>query len=86
MNSLEIERNIAEYLRDRKPTARYASFDYCFNYFQFHREQERLDDLLRGEALQLACLHVCIWASILASWGMLRGSTKGSRINNVGDG
>lgn len=73
MNSLEIERNIAEYLGDRKPTARYASFDYCFNYFQFHREQGRLDDLLRGEALQLACLHLGFY---LASWGMLRGSTQ----------
>lgn len=66
MNSLDIERKIARYLGDRQPTARYASFDYCFNYFQFHREQGRLEDLLEGEALQLSCLHLGFY---LASWG-----------------
>ena len=57
----------------REPRARYTSFDYCFNYFQSHREQGKLLDLLRGDALQLSCLHLCFY---LASWGMLRGSSE----------
>ena len=71
--TLDIDRNIAIYLDDRNPIARYASFDYCFNYFQAHREEGRLDDLLHGDALQLSCLHLGFY---LASWGMLRGSTE----------
>jgi hypothetical protein len=70
---LDIEKNLATYLGDRKPTSRYASFDYCFNYFQFHREENRLEDLLQGEALQLSCLHLGFY---LASWGMFRGSAE----------
>jgi hypothetical protein len=73
MTDLDIERNLATYLGGRKPTSRYASFDYCFNYFQFHREEHRLEDLLEGEATQLSCLHLGFY---LASWGMLRGSTE----------
>ena len=60
------------YLGAREPTARYASFDYCFNYFQSHREQRKLPELLRGDVLQLSCLHLGFY---LASWGMLRGSS-----------
>ena len=70
---LDIEKNIGEYLGDLDPISRYASFDYSFNFFQFHREQGRLADLLHGEALQLSCLHLGFY---LASWGMLRGSTE----------
>jgi hypothetical protein len=73
MTDLDIEKNIREYLGDRSSTSRYTSFDYCFNYFQFHREEQRLGDLLRGEALQLSCLHLGFY---LASWGMLRGSSE----------
>jgi hypothetical protein len=73
MHDLDIEKNINEYLGDLSDTSRYSSFDYCFNYFQFHREEGRLGDLLHGEALQLSCLHLGFY---LASWGMLRGSTE----------
>lgn len=68
---MDIERNLKAYLGFRSPTARYASFDYCFNYFQLHREQRQLPELLKGDALQLSCLHLGFY---LASWGMLRGS------------
>ena len=68
---MNIEGNLNAYLGAREPTARYASFDYCFNYFQLHREQATLPELLRGDALQLSCLHLGFY---LASWGMLRGS------------
>ena len=59
-----------EYLGKRIPAGRYSSFDDCFHYFQFHREEERLDDLLRGEALQLSCLRLGFY---LASWGCCEG-------------
>jgi hypothetical protein len=54
MADVDIEENLAAYLGDGKPTGRYASFDYCFNYFQSHLEEGRLDDLLEGDALQLS--------------------------------
>jgi hypothetical protein len=73
MIDVDIEKNLAEYLGDRKPKARYASFDYCFNYFQSHREEGRLGDLLSGDALQLSCLHLGFY---LASWGMMRGKAE----------
>ena len=30
--------NLRRYLEGRNPNERYASFDYCFNYFQSFRE------------------------------------------------
>jgi hypothetical protein len=74
--TFDIEKNVGTYLGELNPLARYASFDYCFNYFQFHREEDRLKDLLHGEALQLSCLHLGFY---LASWGMLRASAKLSK-------
>jgi len=73
MTDLDIQRNLQKYVGDRRPTSRYASFDYCFNHFQLHRAEDRLDELLEGETLQLSCLHLGFY---LASWGMLRGSTE----------
>ena len=73
MTAANIEANLEQYLGDRTPTARYASFDYCFNYFQSHRETGRLEALVDGRGLQLSCLHLGFY---LASWGMLRGSAQ----------
>lgn len=73
VTDVDIEKNLAEYLGDRQPTSRYASFDYCFNYFQEHLEQGRLGDLLRGDALQVSCLQLGFF---LASWGMFRGPAE----------
>jgi hypothetical protein len=69
---VDIEANLRTYLEDRRPTDRYASFDYCFNYFQGRREDGRIGNLAKGLELQLACLHLGFY---LASWGMYRGST-----------
>lgn len=52
-----------------KPEHRYASFDYCFNYFQSHRGDPRS---LVGDNLQTSCLQLGFY---LASWGMVRGSS-----------
>jgi hypothetical protein len=73
MTDLDIEGNLHEYLGDRTPTARYASFDYCFNHFQNHRERGRLGALVEGDETQLSCLQLGFY---LASWGMLRGSSE----------
>ena len=53
----------------RKPWARYASFDYCFNYFQEFKNKK---ELTSKENMQNSCLHLAFY---LASWGMLRGSS-----------
>ncbi len=49
------------------PRCRFASFDLCYGYFQTHRGK------LTGVNMERSCLH--LW-SYLASWGMLRGSSK----------
>ena len=69
---MDIEANLNTYLGARKPTGRYASFDYCFNYFQRYRENDRLAALAEGPSMQISCLNLGFY---LASWGMLRGSS-----------
>ena len=58
--------------KGRHPDERYASFDYCFNYFQFFRDKDRIGDIRRPENIQQSCLQLGFY---LASWGMLRGSS-----------
>lgn len=69
---MDIERNLRTYLDDRRPTARYTSFDYCFNYFQSQRESGQLSKIGDADHLQSSCLHLGFY---LASWGMLRASS-----------
>jgi hypothetical protein len=69
---LDIEANLTAYLGARTPTDRYASFDYCFNYFQEFRERDRMPALVEAAALEYSSLQLGFY---LASWGMLRGST-----------
>lgn len=70
---VNIQANLDRYLGQRDdPSARYTSFDYCFNYFRSHREAGRLDDLA-GLEMQTSCLQLGFY---LASWGMFRGSAK----------
>jgi hypothetical protein len=68
----DIEGNVKRYLGNRNPTARYASFDYCFNYFQSFRERDDVASIAADANRQLSCLQLGFY---LASWGMLRGST-----------
>lgn len=68
---MDIKANLDAYLGRRSPTDRYASFDYCFNYFQSHAEQGRASMLAEGATLESSCLHLGFY---LASWGMYRGS------------
>jgi hypothetical protein len=68
---VDVEQNLRTYVGSRRPTARFTSFDYCFNHFQSHRLRG-LADLASAAGIELSCLHLGFF---LASWGMLRGST-----------
>jgi len=59
------------FLADRPPSARYASFDYCFNHFPEVREAGDTTVLVDDDHLMLSCLQLGFY---LASWGMMRGS------------
>jgi hypothetical protein len=75
---IDIEANLQEYITNGRttsglqPSERYASFDYCFNYFQSFREDGRLAELVAPAHLQTSCLEIGFY---LAGWGMLRGSS-----------
>lgn len=66
---VDIDAAVATYLRDRGPSTRYASFDYCFNHFQQHRASVAVWGDPTG--IEVSCLQLAFY---LASWGMLRGS------------
>jgi hypothetical protein len=79
LTTANIERYLRLYLEGagtqvsgRHSHARYASFDYCYNYFQTFREQQALTALDSPANLQTSCLQLGFY---LASWGMLRGSS-----------
>lgn len=77
--SMNIEANILKYIYGDqgsggvKPLERYASFDYCFNYFQTFRESGTLAKVADDSNMQESCLQLGFY---LASWGMLRGSSQ----------
>jgi hypothetical protein len=75
---MNIESNILRYINGDqksggvKPTERYTSFDYCFNYFQSFRESGTIKDISHEKNMQESCLQLGFY---LASWGMFRGSS-----------
>lgn len=56
----------------RHPLARYASFDYCFNYFQEKYKNGKIEEIAYPANIQNSCLQLGFY---LASWGMYRGSS-----------
>jgi hypothetical protein len=68
---VDLDANLRKYLDGRKPNERYASFDYCFNYFQSFRAAGTVSALASPANVELSCLQLGFY---LASWGMLRGS------------
>ena len=76
LNPKEIKKNLKSfengliYSKDegRHPLARYASFDYCFNYFQGFKDKK---ELAYKNNIQNSCLHLGFY---LASWGMFHNS------------
>ena len=62
-------------LDDRNHDHRYASFDYCFNYFHNLKEEGRIRCINNPDyptLVEQTCMQL---AFFLASWGMLRGGT-----------
>lgn len=79
IEKIDAEENIEQFLagdgkknRGRHPNERYASFDYCFHYFQSFKRRGQIQDLASHANLQQSCLQLGFY---LASWGMLRGSS-----------
>jgi hypothetical protein len=68
---VDIEANLGNFMGGRKEDARYTSFDYCFNYFQSHRERGEVARLASRGQMQASCLQLGFY---LASWGMCRSS------------
>jgi len=58
--------------KGRKPDERYASFDFCYNYFYSFYKRNKLSELANEKNIQMSCLQLAFY---LASWGMMRGST-----------
>lgn len=70
---MDIDANVRRFMGDRNPGRRYASFDYCFNYFQSFRESSTVADIAAPENMMLSCLHLGFY---LASWGMFRARSE----------
>lgn len=58
--------------KGRQPDERYASFDFCYNYFYSFYRDNKLKELASEENIQMSCFQLAFY---LASWGMLRGSS-----------
>lgn len=68
----DILKNLESFNNERKALERYASFDYCFNYFQDKYKDGEIEKVSDSKNIQLSCLQLGFY---LASWGMYRGST-----------
>ncbi len=58
--------------KGRKPNERYASFDFCYNYFYSFYKKDETHKLANKNNIQTSCLQIGFY---LASWGMMRGSS-----------
>lgn len=58
--------------KGRKPDERYASYDFCYNYFYSFYKRNKLNELADEKHIQMSCLQLGFY---LASWGMMRGSS-----------
>lgn len=76
--SKDVEKSITLFIegidknKGRHPNERYASFDYCYNYFYSYYKEYKISDLANESNIQMSCLQLGFY---LASWGMLRGSS-----------
>ncbi len=69
LNADQINRAFNRFIQLRKSNHRYASFDYCYNYFNSFSNKS---ELAASENLEKSCLHLGFY---LASWGMMRASS-----------
>jgi len=63
------EKLIRNFSRQAAPNHRYASFDYCFNYFQGFRSKS---EIAAPQNMENSCMQL---GAYLASWGMFRASS-----------
>jgi len=75
---MDVKKSINQFLdgngknKGRKPDERYASFDFCYNYFYSFYRRNKLNESADEKNLQMSCLQLGFY---LASWGMMRGSS-----------
>jgi len=75
---MDIKKAITQFLKGqgknkgKLPNERYASFDYCYNYFYSFYKENKLTELANDKNLQMSSLQLGFY---LASWGMMRGSS-----------
>ena len=75
---MDVKKSIDQFLegngknRGRKPNERYASFDFCYNYFYSFYKENRVNEMANEKNIQMSCLQLGFY---LASWGMMRGSS-----------
>jgi len=70
MKEANINKLLREYVKERNSEFhRYASFDYCYGYFNSFKDKKLIAS---EEYLEKSCLHLGFF---LASWGMYRGSS-----------
>lgn len=69
LSQQKINKAFNKFIILRKSDHRYASFDYCYNYFNSFRDKS---EIATSKNVEKSCLHI---GSYLASWGMYRGSS-----------
>jgi hypothetical protein len=62
----DIRQIVEDFQKNNRPEERYASFDYCYNYFKGNEGSFLIQNMERS------CMTLGFY---LASWGMLRGSS-----------
>ncbi len=67
-----IRESVKEFQGNRTPTKRYASFDYCYNYF-YSFYPNNISNIASKDNIQTSCFQLGFY---LASWGMFRGRSK----------
>ncbi len=73
LSNKEIVETIESFADSRKREYRYASYDYCYNYFREFYEKGTLKKIASPANLHISCHYLGYY---LASWGMLRGRSK----------
>jgi len=68
LTNFQINNAFRKFIRLRNSYHRYASFDYCYNYFYSFKPKS---DLASSENIEKSCMHLGFY---LASWGMFRNS------------
>lgn len=72
LEEAQIKKYLESFNHDKRPYERYASFDYCFNYFQEKYHCGKIKEIAYPENIHHSCLQLGFY---LASWGMYRGSS-----------